>query len=173
MQSSKRRLFWSLVIPVVALDAITKLVAENQLLRFAPVQVVSDVVQFRLVYNPGAAFGLNVGPHSRWVFFGLAVLALVVLGAMLRGTEAADKLRIVSLSLICAGAVGNLVDRIRSPQGVVDFIDVGIGTMRWPTFNVADIAVSLGAIALAVSLWREERAARLQPAEPSADTSVP
>jgi signal peptidase II len=120
------------VIPVVALDAITKLVAENQLLRFAPVQVVSDVVQFRLVYNPGAAFGLNVGPHSRWVFFGLAVLALVVLGAMLRGTEAADKLRIVSLSLICAGAVGNLVDRIRSPQGVVDFIDVGTADTSVP-----------------------------------------
>src|SRR5437867_4434822 len=54
------------------------------------------------------------------------------------------------------GAAGNLVDRIRTAQGVVDFIDVGIGPHRWPTFNVAEMGVSCGAIALAVSLWLED-----------------
>src|SRR6266436_2353830 len=58
----------------------------------------------------------------------------------------------------CAGAVGNVIDRIRSAQGVVDFVDVGIGGARWPTFNVADSAITVGAIALAVSLWLEGRA---------------
>jgi signal peptidase II len=57
---------------------------------------------------------------------------------------------------VAGGAAGNLVDRIRSPRGVVDFLDIGIGTLRWPTFNVADIAVSCGAVALAISLWIED-----------------
>jgi signal peptidase II len=62
------------------------------------------------------------------------------------------------LGLLVAGAVGNVVDRLRSAQGVVDFIEVGIGSYRWPTFNVADSAITVGAIALAVSLWLEGRA---------------
>src|SRR2546428_261083 len=69
-----------------------------------------------------------------------------------------DRLRLLALSLVCAGAVGNVIDRIRSAQGVVDFVDVGIGGTRWPTFNVADSAITVGAIALAVSLWLEGRA---------------
>ncbi|MCH8934427.1 MAG: signal peptidase II, partial [Gemmatimonadetes bacterium] len=61
------------------------------------------------------------------------------------------------LGLVCGGAVGNLIDRIRSSRGVVDFIDVGIGVHRWPTFNIADSAVTVGAIALAFVLWMEGR----------------
>src|SRR5437879_13287316 len=69
-----------------------------------------------------------------------------------------DRFRLLALALVCAGAVGNVVDRIRSAQGVVDFVDVGIGSARWPTFNVADSAITVGAIALAVSLWLRGRA---------------
>ncbi|MDQ6829695.1 MAG: signal peptidase II [Gemmatimonadota bacterium] len=54
------------------------------------------------------------------------------------------------------GAVGNLINRILSARGVVDFLDLGSGTARWPTFNVADIGVSVGAVLLAWVLWREE-----------------
>ncbi|MGH7447666.1 MAG: signal peptidase II, partial [Longimicrobiales bacterium] len=57
----------------------------------------------------------------------------------------------------CGGAVGNLIDRVRSASGVVDFIDVGVGSVRWPVFNVADMAVTTGAIILALSLWKEEQ----------------
>jgi signal peptidase II len=74
--------------------------------------------------------------------------------------------------MVCGGAVGNVIDRIRSARGVVDFIDVGIGTYRWPTFNVADIAVTCGAIALAVVLWQEGRQAdRLSGASDAAEAS--
>ena len=80
------------------------------------------------------------------------------------------QLRIVALALVCAGAVGNVIDRVRSARGVVDFVDVGIGSARWPTFNVADSAITVGAIALAVSLWLEgraqERAKEARAAEP-------
>jgi signal peptidase II len=81
-----------------------------------------------------------------------------VLGSMVRATPATDRFRLAALALVCGGAAGNLVDRIRSPQGVVDFLDVGIGAWRWPTFNVADSAITVGAIALAISLWLEGRA---------------
>ena len=69
---------------------------------------------------------------------------------------AGDRFRQLALGLVAGGAAGNLVDRIRSHRGVVDFLDFGIGNLRWPTFNVADIAVSCGAVALAISLWIED-----------------
>lgn len=151
-------LFWSVGAVVVALDILTKLLAV-QYLSPHPVSVVGDWVTLQLVYNPGAAFGIHVGAYSRWVFLVLALVALVVLGSMVRQTRPGDHLRLVALGLVCGGAVGNLIDRIRSARGVVDFIDVGIGPHRWPTFNVADSAVTVGAILLAIVLWFEGRQA--------------
>lgn len=160
--AGNRRLFWSIAATVVALDLITKLVVVRTLTLHRPVPVLGDWLTLQLVYNPGAAFGIHVGSYSRWVFTVLALLALVVLGAMYRQTDPTHKLRLAALGLVCGGAVGNLLDRLRSPQGVVDFIDVGIGSLRWPTFNVADMAVTCGAITLALVLWSEGRHAEEQ-----------
>jgi len=74
--------------------------------------------------------------------------------------------------MILGGAFGNLIDRLRSGQGVVDFIDVGIGEHRWPTFNIADIGVSCGAVLLAWILWREDRAAALAASASTDSTSA-
>jgi signal peptidase II len=164
---TERRVFVWAALGVVVLDLITKLIAEATLLRTPGVSVFGDWFQLRLVYNPGAAFGLHVGPYSRWIFFAVALVAVFVLNRMSRGSPARDRFRQLALGLVAGGAVGNLIDRIRSPRGVVDFLDVGIGALRWPTFNVADIAVSCGAIALAVSLWRED-ARRPEPESASA-----
>ncbi|MDH3199081.1 MAG: signal peptidase II [Candidatus Krumholzibacteria bacterium] len=151
-----RRLFWAVVAGVLTLDLITKFVAEAQL-SYHPLPVIGEYVRLRLVYNEGAAFGLHVGEHSRWIFFLLALVALIVLASMVRATRAGDRFRLAALALICGGAGGNLIDRIRSAQGVVDFLDVGVGAWRWPTFNVADSAITVGAVALALSLWAEGR----------------
>jgi len=151
-----RRLFWAAALLVVGLDVLTKLVAEATLLLTPGVPVIGEWVQLRLVYNRGAAFGLHVGPYSRWVFFAVAVLAVVVLNRMSLHTSPGDRFRQLALGLVAGGAAGNLVDRVRSARGVVDFLDVGVGSLRWPTFNVADIAVSCGGIALAIALWRED-----------------
>jgi signal peptidase II len=151
-----RRLFWAAALLVVVLDVLTKLVAEATLLLTPGVPVIGEWVQLRLVYNRGAAFGLHVGPYSRWVFFAVAVLAVLVLNRMSLHTSPGDRFRQLALGLVAGGAAGNLVDRVRSSRGVVDFLDVGIGSLRWPTFNVADIAVSCGGIALAIALWRED-----------------
>src|SRR5919199_6531654 len=99
-----------------------------------------------LVYNPGAAFGLNVGPHSRWVFLALTLVALAVLGRLYRSTRADDLLRTAALGLVCGGAVGNLIDRVRHGAGVVDFVDLGVADWRWPTFNGAHIPAGVGAV---------------------------
>jgi len=160
---ASRKLFWSVAAVVVVLDFITKVIVERMLLTHLPVRVVGDWVTLQLVYNRGAAFGIDVGPYSRWVFTALALLALVVLGAMVRQTDATHRVRLLALALVCGGAVGNLIDRLRNPRGVVDFIDVGIGALRWPTFNVADMAVTCGAITLALVLWAEGRQAEARP----------
>jgi len=151
-----RRLFWYVVAAVVVADVVTKMLAVARLSRF-PLPVVGDWVALQLVYNPGAAFGIHVGQHSRWVFTVLALVALVVLGTIVRQTQPSQRVRLVALGLVVGGAVGNLLDRLRSARGVVDFIDVGFGGFRWPTFNIADMAVTFGAVALAVILWSEGR----------------
>lgn len=153
---AERRLFLGVALGVVALDAITKLAAEAFLLRSSGLSVAGEWFQLRLVYNPGAAFGLHLGPYSRWIFLALALGAVVLLNRMSRVAAPGDRFRQLALGLVAGGAAGNLIDRIRSPLGVVDFLDVGVGALRWPTFNVADIAVSCGAVALAISLWIED-----------------
>ncbi len=152
--SNGKLLFWLVVISVVVADFITKRLAVTYL-SSGPVPIIRESLVLKLVYNPGAAFGLHVGDYSRWVFMVLALIALVVLGAMVRQTLPTQRFRLLTLGLVCGGAVGNLLDRVRSSQGVVDFIDVWVGKFHWPTFNVADMAVSCGAIALALVLWSE------------------
>lgn len=157
MQRSKAARFWPLVAAVVLLDVVTKAAAVRLLVpQRMPHDVVGDVVRLTLVYNPGAAFGLGQGfAYSRWLFLVLTVVALGILAGLYRAADGGDRRRIVAIALVCAGALGNLIDRIRHDLGVVDFIDIGVGAARWPTFNVADIAVSSGAMLLAWVLWHE------------------
>jgi signal peptidase II len=151
------RIFWPLIATVVVLDVITKAIAVRMLVpQRVPREVFGEVFRLTLVFNRGAAFGLHVGPYSRWVFLVLTAAALVILYRLYRQTGPNDRLRTLAIGLVCGGAVGNLIDRVRSSLGVVDFLDVGVGDLRWPTFNVADIAVSIGAILLAWALWGED-----------------
>ncbi len=154
--AGERRLFFATALGVLLLDAVTKVVAEAYLLRTTGIPVFGEWFQLTLVYNPGAAFGLHLGAYSRWIFLALALGAVVLLTRMSATAETGDRLRQIALGLVAGGAAGNLVDRIRSSRGVVDFLDFGFGALRWPTFNVADIAVTCGAVALAISLWMED-----------------
>jgi signal peptidase II len=159
MARSKLGLFLPVVVVLVVADRVTKMIAENSLVLYVAREVWGDVLRWTLVYNPGAAFGLHLGPYSRWIFMALTIGALFILANLYRHTREGDSWRTLATSLVTAGAIGNLIDRFISPRGVVDFIDVGIGSARWPTFNVADMAVSTGAVLLAIVLWQEDRAA--------------
>jgi signal peptidase II len=164
MQSrSKSALFWPVLAFVAAIDVVTKGFAERALApQRIPHEVFGDFLRFTLVYNPGAAFGLHLGEQSRWIFTVLTIVALVILGRLFLATRRGDTPRTLALALVCAGALGNLLDRLRSDLGVVDFLDVGFRDARWPTFNVADMAVSIGAVLLAWVLWQEDRVAAMQ-----------
>lgn len=162
------RLFWSAAISALTLDVITKELARRLLFPpHVPHEVIGEYVRFTLAYNPGAAFSMSLGAYSRFIFGGFAVIALVVLWRLHRQGPA-DWLKSLALGLAWGGAAGNLIDRIRSPLGVVDFIDIGAGSIRFWTFNVADSAVSVGAVLLAWVLLQEERQMRAASAEPPA-----
>ena len=158
----KALLFWPILVVVVLVDVITKSLAVTLLAPSGvPHSVIGEGVRLALVYNPGAAFGLYLGSFSRWIFMALTAGALVILWRLYKHTVAGDYTRVVAVALVTAGAIGNLIDRIRSDLGVVDFLDVGFGSHRWPTFNVADMAVSGGALLLAFVLWGEDKRAAL------------
>lgn len=144
--------FWSAVFAVVAGDFITKRVAESSLLLHNPRAVVGKWVRLTLTYNTGAAMNVSLGAYSRVGLSIVAAVMIVVLFRMYRSARAGDVWQAVALGLICGGALGNLLDRLRSARGVVDFIDLGTTSWRFWTFNVADAAVTTGAILLSVLL---------------------
>jgi signal peptidase II len=153
----KARRFWPLFALVLLTDCATKRAAE---LHLVPAQVphefFGEVVRLTLAYNPGAAMSLSLGTHSRVGFSLLAVAALLVMAHLYRRTAPGDRQAAAGLALIAAGAVGNLLDRLRSARGVVDFIDIGLGGWRFWTFNVADMAILVGAVVLVLALQRME-----------------
>lgn len=117
--------------------------------------VLGDFVRFTLVMNKGMAFGLSFGEWSRWILVGFVLITLGLIFHLYRETPEGDKIQAAALALITGGAIGNLIDRLRSADGVVDFIDVGIGTHRFYIFNVADAGVSIGGALLVILLWTE------------------
>jgi signal peptidase II len=147
----------SIVTVVVALDQLTKQIVQKGMELHDRIEILGDAIRLTYIRNPGAAFGIHAGPNSRWIFLGISIIALGILAALYRVTPVADRLRLTSIALIAGGAIGNIIDRLMSSAGVVDFVDVGLGDLRWPVFNVADMAVTTGALVLAVSLWREDR----------------
>ena len=115
-------------------------------------------VPLTLAMNRGAAFGISIGNDPRWFFIPVALLALGLMVVLMIRAQDKDHLRVVSLALVISGALGNLIDRVRWDEGVVDFIGpIDLGFAHWPIFNVADMAISCGAILLAISFWQEER----------------
>jgi len=153
----KAAVFGAVVGTVVVLDYATKAAVQQSMTVFDQIDVIGSYVRLTYIYNRGAAFGIQLGPYSREIFLVLSLIALLALAGMYWLTPASDRTRLAAIALICGGAIGNLIDRVRSAAGVVDFIDIGVGVTRWPVFNVADIAVTTGAILLALSLWKEDR----------------
>ena len=168
---SKAAIFWPLVSLLLLADCTSKQVAVERLEpEHVPHEVLGDVIRFTLAYNQGASFSVSLGAHTRWI---LAVLALGVLSVLLiqyRRAAPHDRALVLALAFIVAGASGNLLDRIRSPRGVVDFIDIGFGDVRFWTFNLADVAVFCGAVMLAHLLIRRDRDDVVNPVPPPSPT---
>lgn len=146
---------------IMVLDIVTKRWALSTLGPAEQGEILWGLVPLTLAYNKGAAFGLSLGADSRWFFVPVTIIALILLTVLFRQAGDRDYLRIGSISLVVSGAIGNLYDRVRWDQGVVDFLGpVDLGFWLFPIFNVADMAITCGAIALAISFWFEEQAER-------------
>jgi len=157
----KARVFWPLLLILFVSDCSTKELAVD---RLAPAPethpVIDPFVRLTLVHNPGTAFGFDLRPYLGEFTRPLLILAVAaILFILLRLYQSAApqaRLMAAGLGLAVGGAIGNLVDRFRYPLGVVDFIDVGIGSHRFWTFNLADAGITLGALVIAALLIRED-----------------
>jgi signal peptidase II len=167
LSSLRDRIFASVALGILAGDVVTKRIAEVRLPLHQPVDAIGEYVRWTLTYNTGAAMNMTLGASSRVVFSALAMVMIVIILRMWRDLPPTSTWMSASLAMIVAGATGNLIDRIRSARGVVDFIDVGVGASRFWTFNVADSGVTVGAIILAVYTWREPAEALAPPAPPA------
>lgn len=154
--AAQARWLW-LSLAVIALDQLSKGLAEQRLAPYEPLALL-PLLNLTLMHNTGAAFSLlaEAGGWQRWLFVGFALLVTGVLTGWLLRLEARERLSAAALSLLIGGAIGNLIDRLRTGR-VVDFIDVYYGDWHWPAFNLADSAITLGvALLLLDTLRRQE-----------------
>lgn len=170
---TRDRIFWTVLLVFVVGDIVTKRWAEATLSLHTPREVVGHWLRWTLTYNTGAAMNISVGDASRVVFSAIAIAMIAYLFYLYRQAHPSERATPAALGMVAAGAFGNLVDRLRHTKGVVDFIDVGTAGWRFWTFNIADVGVSVGAVLLAILMWREEREQTSVKESPSPDSSAP
>ncbi|MFV1998391.1 MAG: signal peptidase II [Acidiferrobacterales bacterium] len=145
------RLLWVAVL-ILILDQASKLLA-LEVLAGPPIAVL-PFFNLNLTFNSGAAFGFlnQASGWQNWFFIAIAFTVSVVIVFMIRSLTRRDLQTAVALSFILGGAIGNLADRVRLGY-VVDFIQLYYKTWSWPVFNVADSAIFIGAILLALDMF--------------------
>ncbi len=148
----KFRIDWKLLLlslGIVVLDQATKFFTKSYMILGHSKNLLGNFVRYTYIENTGMAFGIHVGNHLFFTAFSI-LASLVILIYLFKARNDQPMVRI-SLALILGGAIGNLIDRIFF-GAVVDFIDVGFGSLRWYVFNVADAAVSIGMIFLITAI---------------------
>lgn len=152
--SSRLAIWYSLALLIVCVDQLSKHQASTALAYALP-EPVFFWLNMTLHHNQGAAFSFlsDAGGWQRWFFTALATVVSVVLVWWLRSVERHQWALALGLSLVLGGAIGNLIDRVRFGY-VVDFISVHYHSAYFPTFNVADAAISVGACFLILDTFR-------------------
>ena len=136
---------------ILILDQVTKVVVDRTMVLYQSIPVLGDFFRLTYIHNAGAAFGLNIGSPLVHTVFSLAALGVLV---WLWRTAPSDALLLrYALVVVLGGAVGNIIDRVRLGK-VIDFFDFGLGDLRWPVFNVADSAVTVGILLLIIAYSR-------------------
>lgn len=146
---------WAALLAVLSLcvgcDQVTKQIARQSLEGQPPRSYCADTVRLVYAENPGAFLGLGgqLPPHFRW-FLLVVVNAMVAtgIGVFLVWNSKMPPVRALACALLLGGAIGNLIDRVRFDGLVIDFLNLGVGPVRTGIFNVADVAVSVGAVLL-------------------------
>ena len=150
------RKWLGLSVAVVVVDQLTKALVARTFSLHESVGITS-FFNMVLVYNRGAAFSLlsDADGWQRGLFIAIAIAASVWIAWLLR-RHAADTLFCLALSLVLGGALGNLIDRLHI-GAVLDFLDFHAFGYHWPAFNVADIAISCGAVLLVWDALRPKK----------------
>ncbi len=151
--SARTRWVW-LSLAVVGTDRATKAAIEILTPEGYRRPVIDDFVYLVHARNPGIAFGIFSDSPPRWLTLALILGSLIVVGIlswMLIAGRAGTKFSQAGVALILGGATGNLTDRLLH-GGVTDFFEVLLGSYHWPAFNVADSAITIGAILVALDL---------------------
>jgi signal peptidase II len=158
--------WWIIAAAVVLVDHVTKWIA-SELMASRPPVVVTPFFNFVLAHNTGAAFSFLAegSGWQRWFFAAIAVVAAVLITMLIR-RHARERLFCSGLALILGGAVGNLIDRLAWGH-VVDFVQLHAGAWYWPAFNVADSAITVGAVLVVLDSLRGRRAGTGKPEEAS------
>jgi len=158
------RMLLSVPLTVVAIDQVTKFWVAGRMNLFESIPVVPGFFSITYVRNPGAAFGMFSEAHGllRMGFLvSVSLVAVAMLSVFFLKSPHAERVSRVAAVLVMGGALGNLIDRLRFGE-VIDFLDVFVGRLHWPAFNVADSAITIGIGMFVVSAWRE-REVRRQP----------
>lgn len=139
----------ALSLLLIGLDQWTKAIAVARLAYGEPVPFIEGFWNWTLVHNYGAAFSFlsSAGGWQRWFFTVLAFGITALLVFWLARTPRSDWRTALPFALVVAGAIGNVIDRLRFGY-VVDFVDWYVGTWHWPAFNLADSAIVVGAVLL-------------------------
>jgi signal peptidase II len=126
------------------IDQVTKLFVVNFLKPLdPPLEIIGSILRLKLTFNPYGVFGLSVGPTE--LNYALSLIGIIVLFYV--GLTLKDRTGLIVFGLLIGGALGNVIDRLRFGY-VIDFVDMGIGNLRWFTYNFADAFITLGAIFL-------------------------
>jgi signal peptidase II len=143
------RWLW-LAVVVIVLDQLSKYIANSELILYSP-QVLLPGLNFTLSYNEGAAFSFlsDAGGWQRWLFIGLALFVSTFIVLWLYKLKPSESWLAIALVLILGGALGNVWDRVYLGY-VVDFIDIYFHQWHWPAFNIADSAITVGAVMLLI-----------------------
>lgn len=144
---------------IILPDQLVKALIQQKYALWATEPVIPGFFNLAHVLNKGAAFGFLNNPDSSWqtwFFVGVTILAVGFIYYLLTTADRGDRFFIFGLGLILGGALGNLIDRIRTGY-VVDFLDFYVGDYHWPAFNVADIAISCGAFAVLISMYMKNQ----------------
>ena len=147
------RLFITIAVLVVALDQVSKVLVRAALSTGNQISLLPGFLDLVLVKNYGAAFGILQDQTA--LIISMSVVGLLIISVFLHRFPPTNTLGIIAFSLIMGGTAGNLVDRIRPPHFVTDFIRVHLlPSFSWPAFNVADAAGILGILALVLYFYR-------------------
>jgi signal peptidase II len=160
VRSGRGRLAWLILsVLVLAVDQVTKQYFEGMLSLYQQIVVIPDLFSWTLAYNTGAAFSFlaDSSGWQRWFFAAIALVVSVVLVGWLKRLGRDDTWLAIGLALILGGALGNLYDRVVLGH-VIDFIYVHWkDTWRFPAFNVADSAITVGAVMLALDMFKSKK----------------